>query len=342
MLKERFIKHGFLVCPKALIPSSASAFYAALRSGVERRSSLQFLPSDASIEDATQLAFNSKARDARTAARTKEARLWAVRDVRRRIRRSLPQRRQTKRSDLSGEELEEIARRTVAAQSLLGPSSPNIRHAAEVHRANLWMTSNEVHDRFKADICPVLGTMLRKEIGMKRPVLFGDQPIVRDAYDSPMGFHFNAKHIGVDCLRSAAVGFYVFSTDHTPLRMPMRVQEGSHTIAAREVGGSSALLSQWPIVSMEDERSVEGDWRKFVFTELKQTTLICREAGTIVLVDPFLFVAFGANLAREPTVVYRGFVVEEDAAPHFAPPSWIRSLASEELRFGCSALFPVI
>ncbi|CCW68891.1 unnamed protein product [Phytomonas sp. Hart1] len=260
---------------------------------------------------------------------------------------------------LSGDELWELSK--LIAQEAARPSSskhctstiendPQMLAAIDEYRANAWMTN------------PALGKILQSDVNLKaslarlsefvgaveNPVIFGDTPLLREAFGNPIGYHITAPSIGVrtnsrDTLNAVTLVLFTFSPSSS--KLPLFVMENSHRCIVNQY-----IHDVTPCHLFSPFSPAESH----VAYQLKQFSLNSNvigkivddmdaiRAGSVMVVDPHLLFGFGPNLSWEGEVVYKLNIVNKEAVPYLEAPSWIHGWRSfpQDINFNSPIVFP--
>lgn len=235
--------------------------------------------------------------------------------------------------------------------------------AINKHQANVWMTSSKIEAAVRGEsIGKMVGSLVRDVVGadngssqpsssmtkatMRQPFLFADLPIMREAFARSVAPSFMAPYMGINPTSvpsSAACGAWIFTADHTNLRMPIHIFKNSHTyIRAQYWRDVEPLQFEVKFKPME---SHTPHWlRRFKFSgDLEVITLNDVPKGSVLLCDPHLLVGTGCNYSTAPTAIMRMAVLDGAVCkPSLKAPSWIRDWRSvaSDVPFNSDVVFP--
>eukprot|EP00744_Colponema_vietnamica_P019164 GILI01027105.1.p1 GENE.GILI01027105.1~~GILI01027105.1.p1 ORF type:complete len:375 (+),score=39.23 GILI01027105.1:63-1187(+) len=230
--------------------------------------------------------------------------------------------------------------------------------AINKHQANAWMTNPKVEAAVRSpNLGKAVGSLVQDIVGdsgsqgpkvatMKHPFLFADLPIYREPYSRSVAPTFMAPYMGINSTAlppSAACAAWVFTSDHSTLRMPIHIFDQSHTyIRAQYWRDVEPLQFEVKFKPME---SHTPHWlRRFRFSsDLSVTTLSDIPKGSVLLCDPHLLVGSGCNYSSSPTAIMRMAVLDGDiCGPSLKAPSWTRDWRSapSDVPFMSDVVFP--
>ncbi|CCW61424.1 unnamed protein product [Phytomonas sp. EM1] len=260
---------------------------------------------------------------------------------------------------LSGDELwelsKQLAQEAVSLSSVRHCTStvdndPQMLAAIDKYRANAWMTN------------PALGTILQSDVrlktslarlsefvgGVEQPVIFGDIPLLREAFGNPIGYHITAPSIGVRTNThgiSNAVTLVLFTFDPSSSKLPLFVMENSHRCIVKQYIHDVPpcnLSSPFPPAESHVASQVKHFCLNSSVVGKFVDNMDAIRAGSVMVVDPHLLFGFGPNLSWEGEVVYKLNIVSKDAVPYLEAPSWIRGWRSfpQDINFDSPIVFP--
>ncbi|KAK7197975.1 hypothetical protein NESM_000752500 [Novymonas esmeraldas] len=376
--RQHFLEHGYAIVPNALSSSIVERIRAgALDATTARSRTFADLPNIHSLLKSKPKYSDPLIEGFASHLQKRQYILRYYRDVRRQKRRL---RRAAKAllngrdaSELSGEEmwkLSELLSAEALKTSGRGCTSTvktdsQMLMAIDQYRANAWMTNaaleaalrdTEAFMRPLAQLAEIVG-------GVERPVIFGDVPLLRKAYGNPVGYHCLAPTIGARTNARAskggggatAVSMVLFTYTPTPLCLPPFVMRHSQHAVRHQYLHNVRADQLWRRFA-PTEADMRDQLRHFHFDEsVVGQSLVSSPAtsdsaaampvigpGTVMVVDPHLMMAFGANMTAQSEVVYRINVVSETARPSLTPPSWVRGWRTmpQEVHFASPLVFP--
>ncbi|KAG5491266.1 hypothetical protein JIQ42_01164 [Leishmania sp. Namibia] len=376
--RQHFLEHGFAIVPNVL----SSSMVHHIRSGALAATTARFR-SFAHLPDIHSL-LKSKPKYTDPLYEGLMSRLQKRQYVFRYYRDMMRQKRRLRRaakiflggrdvSELSREEmwkLSEMISAEVQKVSGRGCTStvrtdPQMLTAIDRYRANAWMTNTQLEAALRdaEEFVKPLSQLAEFVGGVARPVIFGDVPLLREAYGNPVGYHCLAPTIGTRTNarvskgggEAAAVSMVLFTYTPTPLRLPPFVMHNSqHAVRAQYLNSVRAEQLWRPFAPLEAD--IRDQLRCFQFDPsvmaqplLAETATSSSTAaapsigpGTVMVIDPHLMMAFGGNMTPQREVIYRINVVAENARPHLMAPSWIRGWRTvpQEVNFASPVVFP--
>lgn len=377
--RQHFLEHGYAIVPNALSHDVVSRLRtSALSSTVARSRYFADLPNIYSLLQTKPKMVDPFYDSMMTHL---EKRRYIVRYYRQAKRQKRQLRRAAKKflagrdvSELSGEEmwkLSELVSASMTKTSGKGCTSTvstdaQMLTAINDYRANAWMTNSELEAVLRdtdAFVKP-LSQLVEIVGGVDDPVVFSDAPLLREAYGNSVGYHCTAPLIGTRTNArvsrgggdAAAVSLILFTYTPTSTCLPPFVMRHSqHVVRAQYLHSVRAQRLHCRFAPMESDTrdqlrhfdfdaSVVGESLVALPTTHSSTAasppLI--EAGTVMVVDPHLMMAFGPNMTDQSEVIYRLNVVSAKAKPFMSAPSWIRGWRTmpQEVSFASPAVFP--
>lgn len=377
--RQHFLEHGYAILPNVLSQETASRLRAnALTATTTRAKCFADLPNIHSV-------LQSKPKVMDPLFDNVMSHLEKRRYVLRYYRQMKRQKRQLRRaarqllngrdvSQLTGEEMWQLSELVAAAaQKMRGKgctstvhTDPQMLLAINQFRANAWMTHSGLEATLR-DVDAVVRPLSQvAEIvgGVEAPVIFGDAPLLREAYGNPVGYHCTAPLIGTRTNARASAGggaapaVTLILFTHTPSSACLApyVMQNSHLAVRKQyLHRVRAERLRRPFAPMEADMrdqlrhfqfdaSVVGvplvadaahDMPQSISTtdssapSPSSSTLPPAEGpaigpGTVMAVDPHLMMGFSANFTHESEVIYRLNIVSETARPFLQSPSWIR------------------
>ncbi|CAJ1993189.1 hypothetical protein conserved [Leishmania donovani] len=376
--RQHFLEHGYAIVPNVLSSSMVERIRsAALASTTARSRSFAHLPNVHSLLKSTPKCTDPLQDGPMSHLQKRRYILRYYRDIRRHKRRL----RRAAKAFLNGRDVSELGREDMLQLSEMvsaetqkvwsrGCTStvktdPQMLMAINQYRANAWMTNAQLEAvlRDNEEFVKPLSQLAEVVGGVARPVIFGDVPLLREAYGNPVGYHCLAPTIGTRTNarvskgggEATAVSMVLFTYTPTPLCLPPFVMRNSQHAVRRQYLHSVRAERLWrPFAPMEAD--VRDQLRRFQFdASVVGQPLLAAMAGpssapaapvigpgTVMVVDPHLMMAFGGNMTPQSEVLYRINVVAENARPHLMAPSWIRGWRTmpEEVHFASPVVFP--
>lgn len=231
--RQHFLEHGWSLARNALNPSTVSLLRAAsLAAASARWKQLCDIPSIDVIFQRRQSKFSDP--PLQHLVTHLEKRRFLLRYFRM-IRRQRREQRKMIEKLLNGQKKEDLSEEEICKLSVLlqkemlkkrGRSSiiscdrtihndPQMLQAISEYRANLWMTHQPLESLLRsAAVAEVLGKLAEEIGGVDKPVLFGDAPLVRDAFGGGIGYQCTAPLFGTRTTKSrrnVAVTFIPFT-----------------------------------------------------------------------------------------------------------------------------------
>ncbi|KAG5492795.1 hypothetical protein JKF63_01375 [Porcisia hertigi] len=376
--RQHFLEHGYVILPNVLSTSMVERIRSgALASTTARSHSFAHLPNIHSLLKSKPKYTDPLYDGLMSHLKKRQYILRYYRDMKRQKRRL---RRAAKEflsgrdvSELSGEEMWKLSEMVSAeAQKMSGrgctstvKTDPQMLMAIDQYRANAWMTNKELEMalRDKEELVKPLSRIAEVVGGVTRPVIFGDVPLLREAYGNPVGYHCLAPTIGTQTNarvskgggEASAVSMLLFTYTPTSLCLPPFVMRNSQHAVRRQYLHAVRAGRLWRHFSPM-EADMRDQLRRFQFdgSVVGQPLLASTAAssgaadapvigpGTVMVVDPHLMMAFGSNMTTQSEVIYRINVVAENARPLLMAPSWIRGWRTmpREVHFASPVVFP--
>jgi hypothetical protein len=390
--RQHFLEHGYAILPNVLSAEMVSRIRTnALASTLARAKCFADLPNIQSL-----LKTQPKVMDPLfdNVMSHLEKRRYVLRYYRHMKKQKRQLRREAKQflngrdvSQLSGDEVWKLSEMlSAAAMKMSGKGCTSTVHtdaqmllAINEYRANAWMTNTalEAALRDPIEFVQPLSQLAAIVGGVEKPVIFGDAPLLREAYGNPVGYHCTAPLIGTRTNArmskgggdAAAVSLILFT--YTPSSMclaPYVMQKSHHAVREQYLHRVRAERLHRRFAPMEAD--IRDQLRLFQFdVSVVAEPLIAPAAtaaaaaaasppplsstssspcvppitpGSVMVVDPHLMMAFGANFTNENEVIYRLNVVAERARPFLQAPSWIRGWRTmpQEVNFASPVVFP--
>lgn len=394
--RQHFLEHGYAILPNALSQEVASRIRVhALSSTLARSRYFAELPNIHSLLQSkpkvTDPFFDSMMSHL-------EKRRYILRYYRE-MKRKKRQLRRTARqflggrevADLSGEDMWKLSEMlSAAAMTMSGKGCTSTVHtdaqmllAINEYRSNAWMTNSDLEAvlRDTEGLVKPLSQIAEIVGGVERPVIFGDAPLLREAYGNPVGYHCTAPLIGTRTnarvSRSGgdapAVSLILFTYTPSPTCLaPYVMRHSQHAVRRQYLHRVRAERLRRPFAPMEVDVRDQLRWFEFDSSVVGESlmpssgastaseataatataaapssasiaaSLPTIEAGTVMVVDPHLMMAFGSNLTTQHEVIYRLNVVAEHAKPFLQAPSWIHGWRTmpQEVSFASPVVFP--
>ncbi|CAJ1035160.1 hypothetical protein, conserved [Leishmania lindenbergi] len=376
--RQHFLEHGYAIVPNVLSNSVVERIRSgALTSTTARHRSFAQLPNIHSLLKSKPKYTDPFYDGLMPHLQKRQYILRYYRDMRRHKRRL----RRAAKAFLNGRDVSELNREemwtlsemvSAEAQKMSGrgctstvKTDPQMLMAIDQYRANAWMTSPQLEAviRDTEEFVKPLSQLAELVGGVARPVIFGDVPLLREAYGNPVGYHCLAPTIGTRTNarvskgdgEATAVSMVLFTYTPTPLCLPPFVMRHSQHVVRRQYLHSVRPERLWrPFAPMEAD--IRDQLRRFQFdSSVVGQSLLAGAAtsgstattpvigpGTVMVVDPHLMMAFGSNMTPQSEVIYRINVVAENARPHLMAPSWIRGWRTmpQEVHFASPVVFP--
>lgn len=390
--RQHFLEHGYAVLPNVLSPDMVSRIRTnALASTLARAKYFAELPNIHSLLQSKPKVMDPLFSNVMSHLEKRRYVLRYYRQVRR-------QKRQLRRaakaflngrdvSQLSGEEMWQLSEMlSAAAMKMSGKGCTSTVHtdaqmllAINEFRANAWMTNTalEAALRDEKEFIQPLSQIAEIVGGVDRPVIFGDAPLLREAYGNPVGYHCTAPLIGTRTNSPlskssgdvAAVSLILFTyTPSSTCLPPYVMRHSQHAVRQQYLNRVKAERLRRRFAAMEVD--MRDQLRFFEFdasvvadplvptsatTVLSQSSASATQTaaaasspmssigpGSVMVVDPHLMMAFGANLTNEHEVIYRLNIVSEKARPFLPAPSWIHGWRTmpQEVSFASPVVFP--
>ncbi|KAG5466956.1 hypothetical protein LSCM1_01134 [Leishmania martiniquensis] len=376
--RQHFLKHGYAIVPNVLSSSMVEHLRSgALASTTARSRSFAHLPDIHSLLKSKPTYKDPLYEGLMSRLQRRQYVLRYYRDMMRQKRRL---RRAAKVflgdrdvSELSREEMWKLSEMISAkAQKTSGRgctstvrTDPQMLTAIDQYRANAWMTNAQLEAALRntEEFVKPLSPLAEFVGGVTRPVIFGDLPLLREAYGNPVGYHCLAPTIGTRTNarvskgggEATAVSMVLFTYTPTPLRLPPFVMRNSqHAVRAQYLNSVRAERLWRTFTPLEAD--IRDQLRRFQFdaSVVAQPLLAEMTAsssttespligpGTVMVIDPHLMMAFGGNMTTQTEVIYRINVVAENARPLLTAPSWIRGWRTmpQEVHFASPVVFP--
>lgn len=409
--RSSFLRDGFVIIENAVDEATTAALRAAVKRGAEKRhAALLQLPKAVDIfrqqddkpqADPMYSKFISKFRQVQRRKKEERRRQRLIKRAARegkphpfggvsaragarqaaeeqfKLVHDAPQAAPKRVAEATKDDVWEMSQRIARQLAVVPPEHSNISNdpsrlkAIDAHRCNVWMTDDEVKRHVFGAFGKSVGRLVRDVAGVRKPVLFGDRPIVREPVQRPTLLHCPAPLIGVEAHEVAAGGaassgaggpsasggdrrlstclaWVMLDTCAGPAS-PFSVLRGSRDVArsalTKPVSAGGVDIRKLHIDFPVTDSDVSWWLQHFpalhdggAADELEEV-----RAGSIVLVDPFQFVATGANFTRQTHVSLQLQVVSaEDAVPSVHVSSWVREWKprSNQIDFTNAVIFP--
>ncbi|GET92895.1 hypothetical protein, conserved [Leishmania tarentolae] len=376
--RQHFLEYGYAIVPNVLSSSIVERIRSgALASTTARYRAFAHLPNVHSLLDSTPKDTIPRQDDLMSYLQKRQYIARYFREMRRHKR----QLRRVAKAFLNGRDVSELSKDDMLKLSEMASAEAQkawsrgctstvktdlqMLVAIDQYRANAWMTNEQLEAalRDREEFVKPLSQLAEVVGGVERPVIFGDVPLLREAYGNPVGYHCLAPTIGTRTNArvskgggdATAVSMVLFTYTPTPLCLPPFVMRNSQKAVRRQYLHSVRAERLWrPFAPMEAD--IRDQLRCFQFdssvvgqpllramagsSSTTDTPVIDR--GTVMVVDPHLMMAFGANMTSQNEVIYRINVVSENARPHLMAPSWIRGWRAmpQEIHFASPVVFP--
>jgi hypothetical protein len=227
------------------------------------------------------------------------------------------------------------------------PVSPVVLDAIDLTRKNLWMTSEVIKQLLcgSGKVGSAAGRLASEVGGVEHPVLVADSPVLQEVFGAPYGYSMAGGCLPIDVTKGAGSGVSIWAFTHTSS------VSSSSVHLLRPV---NRVELQWQLHGLLQSRMLKIPAREWETVTTHMTSrfnlgkcgtvseTVSVKPGSMLVVDPLVFVGLGPNNGWGETVALELQAVSRDAQMSLLPLSWVQLVAAQTVvpEFSCETLFP--